>query len=130
MHWDALRELLTAQERVDRPAGQGAAWNPAVDLYETDDGYVIVAELPGLTTGDIEITAQDGALLLRGERRPPAVCPDQYHQIERGHGAFARRFAFPQPIDASAIGASFADGILTVKVPKGPPRGPRRIEVK
>ena len=130
MHWDTLRELLHAHERLDRIAGQPAAWNPAVDLYEMDDRYVVFAELPGMTTDDIEITAQDGALIVRGERRPPAVCPDRFHQIERGHGTFGRRFTFPQPVDATAIGASFADGLLTITVPKAPPRGPRRIEVK
>jgi HSP20 family protein len=130
MHWDTLRELLHAQERLDRTAGQPTAWNPAVDLYETNDRYVVVAELPGLTSDDIEITAHDDSLVVRGERRPPAVCPDQFHQVERGHGAFGRRFAFPQSIDATAIGASFANGVLTITVPKAPPRGTRRIEVK
>ena len=129
MHWDTLRELLHAQERLDRLAGHPGPWRPPVDLFETADHYVIVAELPGMTTADIEITAQDDVLLLRGERRAPAVCPETFHQIERGHGAFGRQFTFPHPIDSSGIGASFTDGVLTITVPKVPSRGPRRIEV-
>ncbi len=130
MQWDQVRELLALQHRLDRLRGLAAPeWTPPVDLYETADRYVVVMELAGLTRDDVQIEAQDDRLTLRGARPARAVSPSRFHQVERGHGAFVRSFAFGHPIDLDRIGAEFHDGVLTVTVPKKPRPGPRRIEV-
>ena len=68
--WDPLRDLFALQERIERMADAGAAgWTPPVDLYETTDRYVLIAELPGLTRDDIDIHVQDGTVTLQGRRR-------------------------------------------------------------
>lgn len=129
-HWDPLLDLLSLQKRMDRLADAGEpGWTPPVDLYETPDGYVLTAELPGLSRDDVQIEVHDGVLSLQG-RRPSANVPcEQFHRVERGHGAFSRRFALPVPIDADRVTADLGDGVLTVTVPKASGAIPRRIEV-
>jgi HSP20 family protein len=128
--WDPLHDLLTLHERMNRLGGDSApGWTPQVDVYETADRFVISAELPGLSRDDIRIDVQPDTIILRGER--PSRRPDRghYHRVERGHGAFARSFGLPQPIDVDAVTADFTDGVLSVLAPKlGAP--PRRIQVR
>ena len=128
--WDPLRDLFALQERIERMADAGAGgWTPPVDLYETADRYVLTAELPGLTREDIDINVQDGTLTLQGRRRSAAVPCERYHRVERGHGAFRRRFSVPVPIDGQGVTADLKDGVLTVTLPKAVEALPRRIEV-
>ena len=128
--WDPLRDLLALQERFERLADAGASgWTPPVDLYETADRFVLTAELPGLTREDIDIQVHDGTLTLQGRRKEAPVPCEQYHRVERGHGAFARRFALPSAVAADHITADFRDGVLTIVIPKSPAAIPRRIEV-
>jgi HSP20 family protein len=127
--WDPLRDLLAIQHRLEQltsPAPQG--WTPAVDLCETAEAFVVTAELPGLTRDQVRIDVHDGRLTLHG-RRDARVCCEQYHQVERGHGAFSRSFALPPSVDAERISADLRDGVLTVIVPKAADRGPRRVDV-
>lgn len=128
--WDPLRDLFTLQERIERMADAGAAgWTPPVDLYETADRYVLVAELPGLSRDDIDIRVQDGTVTLEGRRQSPAVPCERYHRVERGHGAFRRRFSVPVPIDSPGVTADLKDGVLTITLPKSADALPRRIDV-
>ena len=128
--WDPLRDLLALQEQLERLSGQEAAgWTPPVDIFETADAYLVTAELPGLRRGDIDVRYHDGHLTLQGTRRTPDVPCERYHRVERGHGAFYRRFSLPSAVDAGNIAADLKDGVLTVTVPKAAGAGPRRIDV-
>jgi HSP20 family protein len=128
--WDPLRDLLALQERIERLTDAGApGWMPPVDLYETADRFVLTAELPGLAREDIDIQFHEGTLVLQGQRKEAPVPCEQFHRVERGHGAFARRFSLPAPVAADRITADFRDGVLTIVIPKSAPRFPRRIEV-
>ena len=125
---DPLRDLLSLPDRLDRLSRrEGAGWLPPVDVYETGDRYVVSVELPGMDQRDIEIDAREGELWLRGRRPVPAVAPHAYHQMERGHGLFERRFLFAEAIDVQGTSAEMRDGVLTVTLPK---RGPKRIEIR
>jgi len=105
-------------------------WMPAVDVRETDDSYIVNAELPGLTKKDIDITLEDNVLRLSGERRFEKEDErDDYHRIERAYGSFSRAFTLGGGVDASNVKASFKDGVLTVTVPKAEETKPRRIEI-
>jgi HSP20 family protein len=128
MSWDRLRDIMALQDRLS--ARDSAAWRPPVDVYETDQGYVVCAELPGVKRDAIHIEMRDSELTIRGERREDAVPANAYHQMERLQGPFARTFMFNEPIDADRISAEFVDGVLTVKVPKGAQPEPRRIDVQ
>lgn len=128
-HWDPIRDLLAIQQRLDRFAPGPAGWAPAVDLHETDDQYVITAEVPGLTRADVQIHVHDGRLTLSGTRRPREGACEQFHRIERGYGSFSRTFRLPLAVDESAIAADMKEGVLTVMIPKAADQAPRRVQV-
>lgn len=106
------------------------AWMPAVDVKETDEAFVLIAELPGLSKKDIHITLEDGVLTLAGERRfEKEENKDNYHRIERAYGSFNRSFSLGGGVEADKVQAAFKDGVLTVSVPKAAETRPRQIEI-
>lgn len=112
----------------DQPAGR--RWVPAMDLIEVADHYVLRADLPGLSHDDVKIEVNDNVLTLSGERaRDPREGHDGFFRLERPTGVFSRTLTLPQGVDADAIGASFADGVLEVTIPKPEEAKPRRIEI-
>ena len=127
--WDPLRDLLAIQQRLDRFGTGPTGWKPPVDLHETEESYVITAELPGLTRDDLQIHVQDGRLTLSGTRRQRTGTCEQYHRIERGQGGFSRTFQLPLLIESERISADLHDGVLTVTCPKAPEGATRRIRV-
>jgi HSP20 family protein len=130
MPCDPLRDLRAWQERLERLAAQHAtAWAPPIDVYETDDRYVITAEVPGIARDQVELALQDNRLTIRGTRSAvPETAAHHYHQVERGHGSFVRTFQFADAVDQEHIGADLRDGVLTVTLPKAL-TPPRTIEV-
>ena len=133
MAWDPLRDLRSWQDRLERlSAPQTDSWTPPIDVYETAEHYVIAAELPGLTRDQIDIALEEFRLTLRGQRpaESPATPARRYHQVERGHGAFARTFEFAAKIDVDAVSADLTMGVLTVKLTKASPPPARKIEVR
>jgi HSP20 family protein len=125
------REMRDWQERLERLAAPHAdSWTPAIDVYETADRYVIAAELPGLTREQIELAMADSQLTIRGQRLERAAEDVHFHQVERGHGAFTRTFAFNDKIDIERVTADLTAGVLTVTLPKVPPPPRRTIEVR
>ena len=133
MPWDPLRDML-AWERLGRltPAPP-ESWTPAIDVYETPETYVVTAEVPGLSRGDVDLAVEDWRITIRGQRTDRVAGGEEvthFHQVERGHGAFARSFEFAEQIDPDGVSADLTDGVLTIKAPKATPPPPRRIEVK
>jgi len=127
--WDPLRDLLALHEQIGQLVGTDApGWTPPVDLYETSSEFVLIAELPGLAREQIEIHAEDGRIVIRGERASQVPC-EQYHRVERGHGRFSRAFTLPEPIAVDDVTADLKDGVLTVTIPKAVSRGTRRVDV-
>jgi len=126
--WDPIRDLLAIQQRLDRFAPGSAGWTPSVDLLETAEAYLIVAELPGVSREDLSISMHDdGRLTVAGMRRERQG--EAYHRVERGHGAFSRTFHLPIAVDADRITADLRDGVLTVTCPKARDGGGRRIHI-
>lgn len=105
------------------------SWIPSVDVQETAERFVIRADLPGVPRENIEITAEGGVLEIRGSRKIERE-EGRFERAERLSGTFVRRFTLPEDIDASAIKARYADGVLEVELPKLPAVQPRRIEVQ
>ncbi|MGE0448629.1 MAG: Hsp20/alpha crystallin family protein [Vicinamibacterales bacterium] len=128
--WDPFRDLLALHEQLGQLVGTDApGWTPPVDLYESAAGYVLTAEVPGLTRDQIEIHAEESRVIIRGARAAGQVPCEQYHRVERGHGRFSRAFTLPEPIDVDNVTADLRDGLLTVTIPKAGGRGTRRIDV-
>ena len=131
MTWDPMRDLRALQERLS--THRADSWAPPIDVYETPAAYVITVEVPGLTRDQIELAVEQSRLTIRGRRPGRAAEPDErvrYHQVERGHGPFARTFEFAQRVDVDQVSADLAQGILTVTLPKTPDAPARRIEVR
>ncbi|MCE1236269.1 MAG: Hsp20/alpha crystallin family protein [Hyphomicrobiales bacterium] len=92
---------------------------PAVDVVEKDGAWVVTAELPGLDEKAIDITIAGDLLTLKGEKTETREEDDKgAHLSERRYGSFARSFRLPDGVDRGKIGATFANGVLTVTLPK------------
>jgi HSP20 family protein len=126
--WDPFRDLLTIQHRLERLSTGPQGWIPAMDLCETADAFILTAELPGITREQVRIDVREGRLTVQGRREARVAC-EQYHQVERGHGEFARSFILPQAVDTTGIVADLKDGLLTITVPKAADAGPRQVAV-
>ena len=134
--WEPGRELQRMfEEMFGRGEGEegswaAGAWAPPVDLYETDDAFMVKAELPGLTKDDIHVEVHDRTLMLRGERKHEAeVKEERFHRRERAYGSFQRSFWLPTTVDANQVKASFKDGVLELRIPKHETAKPKRISI-
>ena len=143
VRWNAWREMSTMENRINRmfnepfwPAGRldddtnMGMWNPAVDLYEKDDHFVIKAELPGVDKKDISIDLKDRVLTLSGERsNENEVKEENFYRRERSYGKFQRSFTLPADVDADKIKAEFKDGLLMIEVPKPEQQKPKQVTI-
>jgi HSP20 family protein len=142
VRWEPLRELGSLQNEMNRlfntvfdtpPPGNGGTmrrWMPAMDLIETDEHFVLRADLPGLDEDDIKIEIEDGTLTVSGERKAEHESKAEgYYRVERAFGAFSRSLALPKGIDPEGVSANFDRGVLEVRIPKPEERKPRRIEI-
>lgn len=110
---------------------ESTVWSPTLDIAETKNGYQVALDLPGLSREDVTLTFEDGMLKISGERALPQHASDpQYHRLERWQGRFFRRLRFGDDINPDGIEAQFADGVLTIFVPKVEERQPRRIAIE
>src|SRR5580698_5397652 len=100
-----------------RPLGSLSRWNPAVDVYQDKDQFVVVAELPGLKKEEIEILLHDATLTISGERKHEGAS-EQGFFTERFYGKYQRSLTLPTPVDPGKVKASYKDGLLQVVLPK------------
>lgn len=106
-------------------------WSPAVDISEDQEKFTIHADLPGVKSEDIEVTAENGILTIKGQRQGhKEEEKDNYRRVERFSGSFIRRFTLPERADLEHIAAKTRDGVLELTIPKSAEAKPRRIEVK
>lgn len=104
-------------------------WSPALDLCETEDNFVVMADLPGITKEDLTLELNGDTLELKGERK---VKQDsgRYHVSERMSGAFDRTLVLPDGIDRDNVQANFKDGILEIILPKTQGFKPRKLAIE
>jgi len=141
--WNPRREIPTLPGRFNRlfddpffRIGRMAddsdlgMWNPAVDLYEKDDHFMIKAELPGVNKDDIKIDLKDRLLTLSGERtHDNEVKEENYYRRERSYGKFQRAFTLPADVDSDKIKAEFKDGVLQIEVPKPEEKKAKQVTI-
>ena len=108
-----------------------SAWVPPTDVFEDAAGLKIVAELPGLTRDDVQLTVEHHTLTIRGEKKQVAEEKStRVHRYERSYGAFERSFTLPNTVDVNRVDAKFENGVLSITLPKAEQAKPRAIEVK
>lgn len=128
---DPFADLTKVHETMNRlfeeafsasPSREGTwptPWEPAVDIYETDDAIIVKAEVPGVEKDRVSVEVKEGVLTLSGERKvDKEVKEEQVHRVERSYGAFHRSFTLPPSVDADKVDASLRDGVLTIRLPK------------
>jgi HSP20 family protein len=140
VRWEPLRELSSLQTEMNRlfntafdPSAGGTParrWTPPMDLLETQDAFVLRADLPGLSEGDVNVELEDNVLTVSGERKAEhEEKREGYYRVERSFGSFSRSLTLPKGVDAEAVSAAFDRGVLEVRIPKPEQRKPRRITI-
>lgn len=98
------------------------SWQPATDIYETDDRIVMLIEIAGIKENDLTLTASQNYLLIQGVRNPPYDSPRSIHQMEILYGEFSVELQFSIPVDYERIEAVYQQGFLRITLPKSQPR--------
>jgi HSP20 family protein len=127
---DMLRtfEALTG-DHASAPSASGVF--PPINVTQDDDSFYVRAEIPGVNAGDLSISALRNRLSISGKREiPKEQDRASYHRKERAEGMFNRTLTLPTVVDADRIEARYADGILTLTLPKAEEAKPRQIVVK
>jgi HSP20 family protein len=136
--WDPFQELEELHDQMARlmqtawaPAGtgNGGAWLPMADIEETEDAWIVEAELPGVSRKDIKVELRDSELVISGEIKEKER-KGVIRRRARRTGQFEYRVTLPGQPDEENIEANLHDGVLTVRVPKTEKGKPRQIEVK
>ena len=142
--WNPLQDLVLLQDRMNRlfqdatqrrtqaDAGAGdeferADWTPASDIYETESGYLIAIDLPGIDRNALEIDIDDNRLVVKGVRE---VNESRQHRSERPRGKFLRTYSVPGSIDQAKIAAEYKDGVLQISLPKRTEQKSKKIDIK
>ena len=144
VRWEPVRELTSLQNDMNRlfntffdtPTGANGGtaprrWIPAMDLVETDDHFVLKADLPGLSEDDVHIDVEDDVLTVSGERKAEHEDKREgYVRVERSYGSFRRSLTLPEGVEPEAVSASFDHGVLEVRIPKPEARRPRKLQIQ
>lgn len=139
--WNPLQDLMVLQDRMNRlfedatqrrqsetgDEFERADWTPASDIYETESGYLIAMDLPGIDREALEIDVDDSRLVVKGTR---TIAASQQHRTERPRGKFLRTFSVPGSVDQAKIGAEYKDGVLQISLPKHSEQKPKKIDIK
>lgn len=143
--YDPFRQFRSQFDRLfedffgdEGPAGRGEAAavpaiSPSLDVAESDKSFEISVELPGVAEKDLDVTVSEGVLSIKGEKRSESEEKDKnFHRVERSYGSFERRLTLPADADAEKIDAGFANGVLTVTIPKaeGAKETVKKISIK
>ena len=144
--WDPFRDLMSIQNELNRLFGRtyggaeagsreqmnaGGQWVPPLDVYEANDRFVVVLELPGIEPETVDVTVEDSTLTVSGTRDfYTNVSEEAFHRVERRYGPFSRALTLPPSANVEAIDAHFDKGVLTIEVPKAEEAKPKKITVK
>jgi len=139
----SFRSPWTEMERMQREmnrlfsdpffmaGGRTAPSYPAMNVWTNEEGAVITAELPGVSSEDIDIAVTGDVLTLSGNRQPEDLGEgDKYHRRERGYGRFTRTFQLPFQVEADKVEAIFEKGMLHLSLPRAEADKPRKITIK
>ena len=138
--WEPFRGATSLQDQVNRlfndvfeRSGQESSlttWAPAVDIYETEQELVVMADLPDVDEKDIDIRVENNMLTIRGERKFESEAGQgNYLRIERAYGSFTRSFSLPSIVNTEGIEAGYRNGVLTVRLPRREESKAKQIKI-
>lgn len=134
--WQEMEKLQREMNRLftgvyGEPAMRPPVSYPAIDVWTSENGAVVTAELPGADPADIDISVVGDTLTLNGSRKPDALQEgEKYHRRERGFGNFVRTFQLPFQVEADKVEAMFDRGVLHISLPRAEADKPRKIAIK
>lgn len=122
---------MTTMVWQGRGCGVAAAndWVPRTDVVETEQGYQLQLDLPGVKKEELDIQVNHDTVTIKGERKL-ASARDAYHRVERPHGSFSRVFVLPEVVNQPAIEAKLTDGVLNLFLPRREEAKPKQIQVQ
>jgi HSP20 family protein len=125
--WDSFFEDRPTVRRWDWMG----EWLPSLDLSETKNEFVVKAEVPGMTSKDIDISLAEGVFSIRGEKKQEKEEKEEnYHFVERSYGSFRRSIRLPGGVQSEKIKASYKDGVLKVTLPKSEEARKKEVRIK
>jgi HSP20 family protein len=133
--WDPFHELQREVGRLFETLEPIQTWRmarqfPPINLYDAGDRYVLTAPVPGMSPEELDLSITGETLTVRGERkRPEGVTDESYRRQERPFGRWARTVTLPDRVEGGQVSASYAQGVLTVTLPKAESARPRQISV-
>ncbi len=131
--WERMRELLRwdpFNEMGRGRSGSNEMIAPAFDVRETEDAYLIEADLPGFDEDDVDVSVSGNRLTVSGKRENKSESKrESYYYSERSYGSFSRSFVLPDGTDSERIEADMKNGVLTLQVPKAAATQPRKIQL-
>ena len=129
--WPTFGRLTSLQDELNRLfESPMTGWAPPLDVHEDKEKFSVRVELPGMKREDIEVTLQDGALVISGERTEETVQEGtEVHRQERSYGKFTRALTLPAAVADNQVAAQYKDGVLTVTLPKAEEAKPKSITV-
>ncbi|MCP4642381.1 MAG: Hsp20/alpha crystallin family protein [bacterium] len=134
--WSAFTDMEREINRLFSGAIPGSnrparAWAPAVDIREDKDAYTVEMDLPGMKREDIDISAQEDTLTIKGGRkRETSGDEGSLHRTERASGVFERTFSVPGGFQVDKVSAAYENGVLSVTLPKREESKPKQVEVR
>lgn len=140
--WKPIKDLIPLRKEIDNlfkrfmgetslAEGLGEGWVPSVDVSETDDGFYIKAEIPGLEAGDIDVTIMGDRLTIKGEKKKEEEkSGEHFHSVERYYGSFQRSFTLPPTAQTDKTEATFDKGVLKITIPKSEEAKSKTIKVE
>ncbi len=130
--WRQMDRLQRDMNRLfqDYTPGEPVAAYPALNVWANQDGIIVTAEVPGISSEDLDISVVGDMLSLSGERKMEETSENlHYHRQERGFGKFTRSIQLPYQIDVQKVDAKFKNGVLEVTLPRAESDKPRKISI-
>lgn len=131
--FSSLREMQRLQDSLNRVLSSGPNHSteyPLVNVWTSENGAIVRAEVPGIAPEDVDISLVHDTLTIRGSRKPEELKEgESRHRHERGFGEFTRSLQLPFGVEGDKVEAKFANGVLQITLPRAEAEKPRRISV-
>ena len=125
------REMNRLFDGTSTTTGRTAPSYPAMNVWASEEGLIVTAEVPGVSIDDLEINVVNETLTLSGRREPVGMAEEaRYHRQERGYGKFTRTIQLPFRVNSEKVDATLTDGVLRIELPRVEEEKPKKITVK